>query len=75
MNEGIPREEFSVRYSSFDEAVVLVRSFGKGAFMAKLDIKHAFRLCPVRVDQWSLLGFALARYVLCGYSSSFWFLL
>ena len=57
MNEDIPREEFSVCYSSFDEAVVLVRSLGKGAFMSKLDIKHAFRLCPVRVDQWSLLGF------------------
>ena len=25
--------------------------------MAKLDIRHAFRLCPVRRDQWSLLGY------------------
>ena len=25
--------------------------------MAKADVKHAFRLCPVRPDQWWLLGF------------------
>ena len=55
VNEGISKERFSVRYSSFDDAVSLVRSLGASTFMAKLDIKHAFRLCPVRPDQWSLL--------------------
>ena len=25
--------------------------------MAKMDIRHAFRLCPVRPDQWCLLGY------------------
>ena len=58
VNEGISREEFSVKYTSFDDAVALVRSLGQGAFMAKLDIKHAFRLCPVRPDQWGLLGYS-----------------
>ena len=57
VNEGISKEQFSVKYSSFDDAVSLVRSFGAYTFMAKLDIKHAFRLCPVRPDQWSLLGY------------------
>ena len=57
VNEGISREEFSVRYSSFDEAVLLVHGLGPNAFMAKLDIKHAFRLCPVHPSQWGLLGF------------------
>ena len=43
VNEGIPPEMFSVRYSSFDSAASLVRDMGKGCFMAKVDIKHAFR--------------------------------
>ena len=57
VNEGIPKEEYSVKFSSFDDAVDMVRSLGHGAFMAKLDIKHAFRLCPVRLQDWHLLGY------------------
>lgn len=58
INEGIPKEEFSVKYSKFDDAVDLIRSLGKGAFMAKIDIKHAFRICPVHPDDWGLLGYS-----------------
>ena len=50
VNDGIPSEFFTVKYSSFDEAVSLVRDMGKGCFMAKVDIRHAFRLCPVHPD-------------------------
>ena len=57
INEGISKEQYSVRYSKFDDAVDLVRNLGSSAFLAKLDIKHAFRLCPVRPDQWALLGY------------------
>ena len=28
----------------------------KGALLAKVDLKNAFRLCPVRPDDWHLLG-------------------
>lgn len=56
VNDGIDRDEFSTSYSSFDEAVDLVRSLGPGSYMAKIDIKHAFRLCPVRVADFYLLG-------------------
>ena len=57
VNEGISKEDFSVRYSSFDDAVDLLRVSGTSSFMAKLDIRHAFRLCPVRPAQWGLLGY------------------
>ena len=57
VNEGIPKDLFSVRYSSFDDAVDLVGVLATSTFMAKLDIRHAFRLCPVRPDQWCLLGY------------------
>lgn len=57
INEGICKDDFSVRYSSFDDAVNMVARLGKTAFLAKVDIKHAFRLCPVRPSQWGLLGY------------------
>ena len=57
VNDGIFKEDYSVKYSLFDEAVDLVRSMGKGAFMVKLDVKHAFRICPVHPCDWHLLGY------------------
>ena len=56
VNDGIDQVEYSVRYSSFDEAVDLVRSLGLGSTMVKIDIQHAFRLCPVRPQDYQLLG-------------------
>lgn len=57
INEGISADEYSVKYSTFDDAVDLVVGLGKGSYMAKLDIKHAFRLCPVHPHDWPLLGY------------------
>lgn len=57
VNDRISKEDFSVQYSSFDEAVNLIKSLGPNCYMAKLDIKHAFRLCPVHADDWHLLGY------------------
>ena len=55
INENISKEDFSFQYSHFDEAVDLVNKVGKGALMSKLDVKHAYRLLPVRPDQWHQL--------------------
>ena len=46
MNEGISKDDFSVKYSSFDDAVDLVRTLGSGTYMAKLDIRHVFIFVP-----------------------------
>ena len=56
INEGINKEEFSVKYTHFDDATSLVRKIGKNCLMSKIDIKHAFRLLPVMPAQWILLG-------------------
>ena len=56
VNDGIDQADYSVRYSSFDDAVDLVHSLGPGSTMAEIDIKHAFRLCPVRPQDYQLLG-------------------
>ena len=41
--------------TQFDKAVSMVKHTGRKAFLCKIDIKHAFRLCPVRVADWPLL--------------------
>ena len=57
INEGISPDLYSVKYSNFDYAIKLVTTVGKNCFMAKLDIKHAFRLCPVHPSDWPYLGY------------------
>ena len=47
----------SVTYCTFDDAINRVRTNGPTAVMAKIDIKHAVRLCPVHQTVWHLLGF------------------
>ena len=52
INDDISKEHFHCNYSHFDDATNLVMRAGRGALMCKLDIKHAYRLLPVRSDQW-----------------------
>ena len=52
INDFISKDQFSCEYSHFDEATDLINKLGKGTLMCKLDIKHAYRLLPVRPDQW-----------------------
>ena len=56
VNDCIDREECTVSYSDFDEAVKLVVALGRNAFMGKSDIKSAFRLLPVNPADFDLLG-------------------
>ena len=57
INDGISHDEFSVKYSHFDDAINMIREIGGTPYMAKIDIKHAFRLCPVRPSDFPLLCF------------------
>ena len=58
VNDFIDRESFTLQYVSIDQAIAALYEVGpRGALMAKADLKHAFRLIPVRPDQWWLLGF------------------
>ena len=56
INDFISKEDYTLHYATFDQALALVSSFGTGALMAKLDLKHAFCLCPVSPSDWDLLG-------------------
>ena len=57
INDFINKEDCTVHYTSFDAAVHVVMSAGHNAWMAKSDIKSAFRLLPVAPSEYELLGF------------------
>jgi hypothetical protein len=57
VNDYISQEDYSLTFCSIDDATRLLSIAGKGALMGKEDVKAAFRLIPVRPEDWSLLGF------------------
>ena len=56
INDGIYPDEFSLHYVTVDDAIRCIFQHGPGALLSKVDMKHAFRLCPVSPDDWPLLG-------------------
>ncbi len=55
-NDGIARELASVAYTSVEEVVGRIMELGRGALIAKADVKAAYRNVPVHPkDRW-LLG-------------------
>ena len=61
VNDGIDADMYRLSYTSLTEAFRLIfAAGGTGALLAKVDIKSAFKLIPVRPDQWRLLGFQWA---------------
>ena len=56
INDFIDPKDFSLQYATIDDAIRICHSLGRGALMAKVDLKNAFRLCPVRREDWHLLG-------------------
>lgn len=56
VNDGISPEHTSVRYATIDDAVKLITGIGQGCFLAKTDIKNAFRIIPIRPADYGLLG-------------------
>ena len=56
VNDGIPPEHTSVHYATIDGAIKLIKSAGPGCFLAKTDIKNAFRIIPIHPNDYGLLG-------------------
>ena len=56
INDGINKEDYSLHYSSIDDATRLVAKLGRNCFLAKIDLKSAFRLIPIATSDWELLG-------------------
>ena len=56
VNFNIPQSESKVSYSTILDAIKIIRPMDK-SFLAKADIKDAFRLIPVHSSDYNLLGF------------------
>ena len=56
VNDFIPAYCSTVKYASVGDAVKLLKRLGKGCFMAKTDVKSAFRIIPIHPADYSLLG-------------------
>lgn len=62
VNDGIDPARCHTEYCKFDDAVRFVADCGKGALMAKLDIKSAYRIIPVHPEDRYLLGMQWRNY-------------
>ena len=56
VNDGIDPERYTLKYCTVDSAIYILNQLGPGTLMAKIDLKHAFRNCPVHPSDWELLG-------------------
>ena len=56
INDFIDKDKTSTSYQQFDDAIRLVQKFGQGCFMAKGDVKSAFKLAPMRYKDLECLG-------------------
>ena len=56
VNDGISSEHSTVSYCRVDDAIALIKSLGRGCFLAETDIKSAFRIIPIRPQDYPLFG-------------------
>ena len=56
VNDGISHEHSSVQYSNIDHAIKKIKQSGVGSYLAKTDIKSAFRILPINPQDYHLLG-------------------
>ena len=59
INDGISKEDSAVSYQTVDDAVTLVKRFGKGCLLSKTDIEHGYKNIPIHPSDHELLGFAV----------------
>ena len=55
VNDGISPEHSSVQYANIDQAIKRIKQSG-GSYLAKTDIKRAFRILPINPQDYHLLG-------------------
>jgi hypothetical protein len=55
INDGVQSALSSLHYVSVDDAVHRILQLGRGALLAKVDIKHAYRNVPIHPDDRPLL--------------------
>ena len=56
IDDYIDQESVTLSYTTVDDAIRIPHQPGRGTLLAKIDLKRAFRQCPVRQADWHLLG-------------------
>ena len=56
INDSIASENTHVQYARVSDAIKLIKRAGPGCYLAKTDIKSAFRIIPNHPNDYSLLG-------------------
>ena len=56
VNKSIPKEHTKCKYATIQDAMELVNKVGQGCYLAKADIKSAFRIVPIHPDNYHLMG-------------------
>ena len=57
VNTNILRRFATVSYQTIGDAITIINKLGRGCFLAKSDISQAFRLLPLRPNEYNLTGF------------------
>ena len=55
LNDGISSDYTTVSYATVENTIGLIKSVGPNCFLAKTDVKNAFRLVPIRPEDYDLL--------------------
>ena len=58
VNDSIQKTDATVKYATVGQAIQHILNFGQGCYLAKTDIKSAFRIIPVSPADYHLLGFS-----------------
>lgn len=57
VNSGISDESAAVQYAGINDAITEIKKLGKQVYLAKSDVRQAFRILPVSPQDYELLGF------------------
>lgn len=52
----MPRDKAATHYDSIENVIQLIKKYGIGALMAKLDIEAGFRNIPIHPSDYHVLG-------------------
>jgi FlaG/FlaF family flagellin (archaellin) len=72
VNDFIDKQFCTVRYSSVDEAVRMVHILEPDVFLAKADVKSAFRLLQIWPGDLDQLGFTFDGKFILGFQLGIW---
>lgn len=64
VNDTIDPAICSVKYASFSAVVDKIRALGQAALIANFEIKYAFRLLPIHLDDFNLWAFTFSSSIL-----------